>query len=384
MTVACYRISAVLAAVTPLHIGSGLRTGVVKRTFGHIPGSTLRGAVGTSIIKSVCKRDRPLVNHEECEYFDDCAYVSLFGEEFGKSSNVFFRHAYPLHFKCGGVYQPASKTLFECKNSQCRRKFDRVSPPEKCECGDDIKPYRGFQCSKCRELCGDPVGFSGVTSTALNRTLGSGASIEGEKKSFGTLHTLETIKKGSKFAVEVLVSRDCAEHVDVLKAALERSLEDEGIGGGKSRGLGAVKVEGLQVDEASEDDLRKRASELNASCFLVRLVSPMLLEGALLESASLLEGCRRSYTWLLHEGKPLLPEVELRARRVESETFCGYSLKMQRRRRIEPATSAGSVFQFESKESNETLALALAALEYHAIGSYKPHGCGQVHIEPCR
>ncbi|KPV64094.1 MAG: hypothetical protein AOA66_0408 [Candidatus Bathyarchaeota archaeon BA2] len=49
--------------------------------------------------------------------------------------------------------------------------------------------------------------------------------------------------------------------------------------------------------------------------------------------------------------------------------------------RVEPAISPGSVFQFRSAKHDETLASALAALELYAIGSYKPHGCGQVVIE---
>lgn len=384
MATMCYRVSATLVAATPLHIGSGLRTGVIKRSLGHIPGSVIRGAVGTSIIKSVCRLDHPMVDHENCEHFGDCTYTALFGEEFGKASNVFFRYAYPLHLKCGGIYQPAPKTLYVCKNPQCKRSYDKVLPPIKCDCGEDIEPFTGYQCERCHEIEKHPISFSRTTSTALDRRTASGAEISGNGESFGTLHTVETISKGSKFAVEVLVSRDCGDCVDVLKASLERGLEDEGIGGGKSRGLGKVKVEGLRVEDVSQESVHRRAAEIDVSCFSVRLVSPMLLEGKLLDSSSLLEGCRRSYAWLLHEGKPKLPDIELKSKRIASETFSGWSLKTQKRRRIEPALSGGSVFQFESSVKDETLALGLAALEYHAIGDYKPHGCGQVRIESCR
>lgn len=380
----CYKITGVLSAVTALHVGSGQRIGVIKRSVGYVPGSMLRGAVGTSLIKSVCKLNRPLVRHEDCKYFDDCTYVSLFGEEFGKASKVFFRYAYPLHLKCGGVYIPASKTLYICKNPQCRKTYDSVFPPKNCECGEDIELFYGFQCNRCGEVSEHPVAISKITSTALDRSTVSGAKVGKGKEVFGTLHTTEVIRRGSKFAVEVIVSRDVGAHVDVLKAVLERGIEDEGIGGGKSRGLGKVEVKGLKVEEVAEDDLFKRADEISLRCFSVRFVSPMLLDGRMLDDKSLLEGCRRSYTWLFHEGKPSLAAVDLKLSRVESEPFCGWSLKTQKRRRIEPAMSAGSIFQFESREEDRSLALSLAALEFHAIGSYKPHGCGQVVVEKAR
>ncbi|MBS7634485.1 hypothetical protein KEJ34_03170 [Candidatus Bathyarchaeota archaeon] len=86
MAVFCYKITGVLRAVTPLHIGSGARTGVIKHCHPYIPGAVIRGAVGVSLMRAACRLDLPLVQHESCEYFDECLYVQLFGEEFGKSS----------------------------------------------------------------------------------------------------------------------------------------------------------------------------------------------------------------------------------------------------------------------------------------------------------
>lgn len=384
MGVLCYKINAVLAAVTPLHIGSGQRTGVIKRTYGHIPGTFLRGAIGTSLIKSVCRHSRPLVKHEECEFFKSCSYALLFGEEFGKASNVFFRHSYPTHVKCGGTYLPAPKTLYRCRNPQCGKVYDAISPVKECDCGENIEQFHGFQCNRCGEISEHPIAFSRTTSTAISRGTLSGAMVGETEKQFGTLHTVEAIRKGSKFSVEIVVSNKYAEHVDMLKAVLTRGLEDEGIGGQKSRGLGKVRVEDTRVIEVKDEHVQAEAAKINTKCFAVRLVSPLLLDGQMLGAKSLLEGCRRGHTWLFHSGKPALKDVRLKASRVESETFSGWSLKTNQRRRIEPAISAGSMFQFEAGENDEQLALSLAALEFHAIGSYKPHGCGQVAIEPCR
>jgi hypothetical protein len=218
----------------------------------------------------------------------------------------------------------------------------------------------------------------------MNRSTSAGASVGDSKEQFGTLHTVETIKKGSKFSAEILVSSRSADHVDMLKEVFTRGLEDEGIGGQKSRGLGKVRVENVSMTEIKDDDVLAEAAKVSTGCFSVRLVSPMLLDGQMLSAKSLLEGCRRGSTWLFHRGKPALKDVELKASRAESETFSGWSLKTDQRRRIEPAISAGSIFQFEADDKDEQLARGLAALEFHAVGSYKPHGCGQVTIESCR
>lgn len=382
MGASCYLISATLTATTPLHLGSGRRTGIIKHTYSYIPGSMLRGSMGTLLLKTTCKLDRPVVNHEECKYFEECLYANLFGEEFGKASRIFFRYAYPLHLKCGGVYRPAPKTLYICKNRQCKKVYDKLVPPEVCDaCGGAVKAYSGFMCDRCGELENYPLSFSRVTLTALDREKVSAAQIIGTEEVSGTLHTLELVDSGSRFALEIVVHGDDKEDLGLIKAALERGVPDEGIGGGKSRGLGKIKVENLQVSEITLKDVEKRAKEINTRNFAVKLLSPMLLDGKLLEPQTLLEGARRAYTWIFHEEKPSLPSIQLLDKRISIETFSGWSLKKQMRRRIEAAISPGSIFQFRSDGEDETLALALAALEFYAIGAYKPHGCGQVIME---
>jgi len=383
MTVFCFRISGVLKAKTALHIGSGARTGVIKHCLPFITGSFLRGAIGTTIVKNVCKLDNPLVNHESCEFFDECLYAKLFGEEFGKKSGIFFRFAYPLHLKCGSTFLPVPKTVVRCRNPQCRREFDVLAPIFECDaCHSDVKPFSGFKCEGCGLLERHPVDVSRITLTAVDKARVSAAEVGGA----GTLHVLEVIPKGAKFALDVIVDADFAEAIDVVKNALVRALPDEGIGGSKSRGLGKVEVEGLRVEEVDSDYVRKRAEEIesNAGRFSVRLISPMVVDGKGLEPSSLLEASRRAYSWVFHEGKPKLPELKLEGRRFTVETFSGWSLKTNKRRRIEPTVSAGSIFQFKCEENSAELALALSSLEYYAVGAYKPHGYGQVIIEPAR
>lgn len=383
MVVFCYRLSSVLKAITPLHIGSGTRTGVIKRCRPFIPGAAIRGAIGTALIKAVCKRDEPLVNHENCEHFNECVYTKLFGEEFGKTSKVFFRYTYPIHVGCTGVFRPSPRTLYRCSNPQCRQVVDSFVPPETCKCEGSVKPYLGFRCEACGHLEKYPVHIYRVTLTAVDREKRSAAAIETESEegAAGTIHTLEVIDRNSRFYLEAIIDGDCGAEAYLLKSIVERALPDEGIGGAKSRGLGKIEVENVRLESISTSDLEKRASKINTRSFRVRLASPLLLDGKALDPPSLMEGARRAYSWATHEGKPSLPEVELKHWAVASELYGGWRLKENRRRRIESAVSAGSVFQFECREENRELAVGLAALEYYAIGTYKPHGCGQIIVE---
>lgn len=385
MTVSYYRVNANLKTMTPLHVGTGRRTGIIKHSHPFVPGSVLRGAVGTVILKTTCQLDNPPKDHKSCEYFEDCLYAQLFGEEFGKSSRIFFRYAYPIHLKCKGVYQIAPQTMHICKSRQCRRTYDRMIPPFQCEsCGKSVEPYHGYLCSECGQLEEYPISLSRITSTALDRERNSAAQIKREQKTSGTLHTIEVIEKGSLFALQMLVHRDNKEDLKMIQAALERGVPDEGVGGGKSRGFGSVEIEDVYVEEVSEEQVEKRAGEIASRNFSVRSLSPLLLGGRLLEPSTLLEAARRAYTWIFHEGKPRLPDVELEERRISLRNYSGWSLKEDRRRRIETGISAGSVFQFKCNHGNETLGKALAALEHYAVGAYKPHGCGQVKIEKAR
>jgi len=385
MAVFCYRIHGVLKASTPLHIGSIRHVGVIKKTYSFIPGSFLRGAVGVSLMRLVCKLEKPLVDHEECEYFDECVYARLFGEEFGKTSKIFFRFSYPSHLGCGGVFLPSPKNLYRCQNPQCRKTYTSFVPPEKCEvlgCDGSVKPYRGYVCSECGALNSNPVRISRLTLTAIDRDEASAAQVVSDGEAAGTLHTIEVIERGSRFHFEVIVHQGMAEAVDVVRNILERMLPDEGIGGSKSRGLGKVSVEGLDVVPLDTNVLERRADLIDARSFTVRLLSPMVLEkGRSLEPSMLLEGARRAYSWAFRTGKPALPKVKRVQMAVSGEMYGGWSLKAQKRRRLMPSLSAGSAFRFEATERSRDLCLGLAALEYYALGNYKPHGFGHVRIE---
>lgn len=385
MGTACFRLTAELVSVTPIHVGSGARTGIIKRGLPYIPGSAIRGAVASAIARIVCRFDKPLEDHSKCEFARDCAYVDIFGDGSERSSKVLFRYAYPMHLKCRGLYLPVPRTTFVCENPQCKNVDTTFSPPSECKvCRlGKLRPARGFMCSGCGDISEVPISMGRLALTAVDRTLGSAASIptaSGERA--GTLHVMDVIGVGSRFGLEVMVDDEISEHLGLLKDVLSEALPDEGIGGSKSRGLGKMRAESLEVKEVKTGDIEKRAEEIDASKFSVRLLSPMILgEDGALEAPTLLEAARRAYSWCFKEGKPSLPSVELVNRRFSFETYTGWSLKEERRRRVERAISAGSVFSFRSEGATPTLGLSLAALELYAIGTYKPHGCGQIKVE---
>lgn len=380
MTSAYIKLTGTIHTATALHLGTGSRTGVIKHSYSHIPGSFLRGSVGTTMIKAMCRLKAPLDDHTQCEHYRDCRYAKLFGEGSDYSSQIFFRYAYPLHLKCGGVYRPAPKTLYVCENSQCGNHVDTYDPPYKCGvCGGRMKPYKGYMCDNCGELERLPIRLGSVTSTAIDRKHGGAAIIRGSEKDAGTLHTLQVIPPGSRFRFEAVIGEKARENVELVRNVVEKGLPDEGLGGGRSRGLGKVIVEDLHVHEVSVEDLEERASEIDVHRFNVQACSPLILGGQMLPR-TLLEGARRAYSWVYHEGKPSLPELSLVESRVKSMRVSGWSQKTSSRRRVVSGFSSGSMFQFTCEEGGEVLAKALSALEVYPLGDYKPHGCGQLCI----
>ncbi len=378
----CHRIVGVIRAATPLHVGTGSRTGVIKHSRPYLNGAVMRGAVGTSLIKLVCKRETPLADHEKCEYFNDCRYAQLFGEEFGRASKIFFRYAYPIHLGCGGVFRPAPKSLYRCVNPQCRKAFEAFEPGEKCGvCGESVKAVRGFRCDRCGSIERTPVRVSRVVMTSVDRSTCAAAQVQAQGGMAGTIHIPEVISAGSRFRFEAIAYGADEATLNLISNVVVRALPDEGVGGSKSRGFGKVEVEDLKIEPVEVGTVEDRANEIDTTHFRVDVFSPMILDGKLLDPQTLLEGARRAYTMAMKEGKPVLPEMALKSYAVEGEAFSGWSLRSDRRRAIEAAFSAGSVFEFASNARSRELAVGLAALEYYAIGAYKPHGCGQLGIK---
>jgi len=319
------------------------------------------------------------------------------------------------------------RNLFKCQNRQCGRLYETFAPPLQCEsCGKSVKPFVGYMCINCGELStSHPVVMNRISSTAINRDSYSSEEIEEpvdrtqapsnhiiinnnfhssssssspssritHKERHGLLHTIDVIERGTRFALDIVLASSCYPFIDKLMSLLIRGLEDEGIGGSKSRGYGNVSVKDTKVEEITSEAIEKRSESImkNSRMFSVHLLSPLVLDNTkrnVVEPATVLEGARRAYSWCFKEGKPSLPEIVKLNQIFSYDVFGGWTLKEERRRRPAVSISSGSVFSFEpasgQEEEEETqtqiLGKALAALEYYAIGGYKPHGYGQIMI----
>jgi CRISPR/Cas system CSM-associated protein Csm3 (group 7 of RAMP superfamily) len=424
MTVCCFKLSATLITDSSVHIGSGKRTGVIKHSLSFIPGTIIRGSIGNCLLR---------ISSNENSSSE--LLSSLFSEEPGKSSKIFFKHCYPLHLKCDnsrGVFLPVPRTLFKCQNRQCGRLYNTFEPPLQCEtCGKSVKAALGFKCDSCGEISSMPVSMKRISSTAIDRASNSAAilattsatptatmnpqhvtewvnedkkgieratgnsnndiissSLEDEEEKHGLLHTIETIERGTKFALEIVLDSSCQPILDKVKSLLIRGLEDEGIGGSKSRGFGNVSIKDIKVQEITTESLERQAQSYysnnnkSLSKFSVHLLSPLVVEnaGANLEPSTLLEGARRAYSWCFKEGKPSLPDLVKLKQIFSYEVFGGWSLKEERNRRPAVSISSGSAFLFECPSPTPVLGKALASLECYSIGGYKSHGYGQVRV----
>ncbi len=421
MTLSCFKLSATLITDSPIHIGSGKRTGVIKHSLPFIPGTIIRGSIGNCWLRISSNENNG----------SELLLSSLFSEEPGKSSKIFFKHCYPLHLKCNnnnssrGVFLPVPRTLFKCQNQQCGRLYNTFEPPIQCEtCGKSVKAAPGFKCDSCGELSSLPVSMKRISGTAIDRTSNSAAimattrapqhltelvkyddekgrestrdnkddattsSLEDEAEKHGLLHTTEVIERDTRFALDIVLDSSCQPILDKVKSLLVRGLEDEGIGGSKSRGFGNVSVKDLKVQEITTELLERQTQSYYSNNnkglnkFSIQLLSPLVVENARanLEPSTLLEATRRAYSWCFKEGKPSLPDLVKLKQIFSYEVFGGWSLKEDRIRRRALSISSGSAFLFECPTPTPFLGKALTSLEYYSIGGYKSHGYGQVRV----
>jgi hypothetical protein len=164
------------------------------------------------------------------------------------------------------------------------------------------------------------------------------------------LHTIEVIERGTKFSLNVILASSCHPFIDKIASFITRGLEDEGIGGSKSRGYGNISVKDIKVEEITTESIEKRADSINkTSRFSVNLI-PMVIDDKNkknLEAVTLLEGTRRAHSWCFKAGKPSLPEIVKLNQIFSYEVFGGWSLKEDRQRKPAVCISSGSSFLFE-------------------------------------
>jgi CRISPR/Cas system CSM-associated protein Csm3 (group 7 of RAMP superfamily) len=147
----------------------------------------------------------------------------------------------------------------------------------------------GFVCRNCGEIESQPVSFKRVSAIAIDRHNQTAAELaavlqtasgndteepdengndmstwhEKSEEKHGLLHTAEVIERGAEFGLEIILSSSTrSSTLNQLTKLLTRSLEDEGVGASKSRGLGTLKVKDVRIEEITPETIEKRALEL--------------------------------------------------------------------------------------------------------------------------
>ncbi|MCX8161380.1 MAG: hypothetical protein N3E44_00065, partial [Candidatus Bathyarchaeota archaeon] len=365
----------------------GRYRGSVKETRLYIPGSVIRGIFGLALARLVCREPSYTDNHSGCPSKDSCPYFLLYMDGENKSPRIFFKHAYPVHRGCGGIFVQAPFNLYACRCGGTKlQSFDPLVEERICDrCGSELKRYSGYICSSCGELSRVPVRISRAVRTAVDRSTSSSAisffELEGlsERIPFGYLYAVESVSRGDEYMFSILLSRDVSDLSGIVVRVLEEVLSDEGIGGGRSRGFGCVDIRVESISDVTEEEVERRAKNIDGERFTVTFTSDAFIESIELRSETLLAAARRAYTWIFRVGAPTLPEVKLERYTASMGVMGGWSLKENRRRVIQPVVKAGSIYLYSSS-GGERLAEALAALEYLGLGGYKAHGFGQVRI----
>jgi CRISPR/Cas system CSM-associated protein Csm3 (group 7 of RAMP superfamily) len=382
--ICCSVIRAKLATDSPIHIGNGMRTGIIKQSLPYIPGSVLRGALGSGLMR---------INDDRASKL----YSLIFAEESGKQSDIFFKHAYPIHDGCSGTFIPCARTLFSCQNSSCGKRYDTFVPPLRCDkCGKSVKPISGFICDKCQYVSLRPVSMDLVSSSAIDRNNYS-AALEARVKrddkdstynrqlseeKHGLLHTTEIIDRGVKFSVNLVVGSSVQDLVEPLINTLSTVIEDEGIGGGKSRGLGKVHVFDNKVEEITEESIEDSSDNIDAMAKLDFLSPAVITENFKEYDERFLAGeLENGYEWCLGSKPfPNSAKITPKQQALIYEVFGGWSLKEGTRRTPALAISAGSSLLYKLESSDTPFRRMLACLEYFPIGRYKSLGYGQLKI----
>jgi len=377
-------ITAVIEAKSPLHFGRG-RFGVIKRTHECIPGSIIRGAIGTALISLYCKNET--VDHDQCEeeLRKECPYYLLFQDRSCENSKIHFKFSYPLSIEDGGKTK-LRPTPFDFKYCEGCKNYYRERENKCKRCGSNLTflKFSPFDLSFSTSI---PIQKYEIGRTAIDREGGGHAEVEYGEERAGTLHVMEVIPRGNLFWLSIFFSGGDSER-PLLNSI--KFVEDEGIGGGKNRGFGKISFSEVKIREIRENDVLKRAEEIankiKSDKLRIDLTSPAIIKLgdktlSRITPDYLTEYAKNSYSKIFEE-KIELDAPKLLDLYARVETVTGWSLEDSnliegRRKDVYTAISPGSFFNYEVK-GVENWAKALACLEILGIGEWRSHGYGSI------
>lgn len=372
--------------------------GQAVRSYDFIPGSVLRGALGTVIASGECAYHPIPADHDGCEKRSECLYYRLNGPE-RASPQVQFHNAYKL-CEHGGRSLPIPIYWRICKICRAPRNFladyaehGFPSRRQRCEDGGEeaYEDPRGFWCFHGDRPQRVQVEFRRITRTAIDpSTLAAGE---------GRLHSFDAIREGQIFKTHISIfpggGEAALERDEVRKIAdYARALEEEGIGKGKTRGFGEVSIRDVSIREISDREIRADAERIQKDMeksgekygspkFVLNLSSPLILKETgqkRLKSETLAAYMRRAHQIISRPSKTWTPEIEIELIQAKVAAQCGWSLKKNERKPLVSGYDMGSSI-FVRAKPDEYLPISLVALGLYNSGRYKSYGNGEMSVE---
>jgi len=385
------RLEIQISPSSPLMIGTDGESTLYNQTRTYIPGAALRGALAGTMLSAEAEG----------------SFEALFGEAV---TEPIFDNLYP---SCSGLQTyplPLSARTckyhrgFKSQNGEHHGVGDILIRQAVFEAMLDIRVNLSClyepRCPECHSEVKDLAGYYEVstgqytqTTTPVRRLSRTAIDRRRQTAAERLLYTLEMVEPGTQDQLPLLF-RGSVMSSDSQEAVLKRWLPQvKGIGGGRSRGLGRVKVNMLSETDDSLPGLRERLERFDAAVraewrFYQRVarVEPPA-DDVLFFCVDLL-----APAFLTNRGLPAtrpaladlgLPEESTQLWRAMSRqsVMGGWHMGGRLPRRTALATAMGSVFMYRSEGlSFDDLENGLQELEIEGLGEERSRGFGQVLV----
>ena len=394
-------IQLTITALSPLAIGQQKPGGSISEALNYIPGSVIRGAVASQILRE------PRVDPEH----PGGDFQALFVDE----GSAIFSNAYPTEEGQRSQVLPAtavsSKTNpgFKSEKSSnhgvfdtlidrfCAEKLGHLYDPNCPKDGGRVEPYSGFYSVKNGKYQSHSVATRLLTRVGINRRRATAQekvlySIEAisEKKSVKDEQDKNNWQPSIFSGTIRLENADLAELL--ARYVSSRNLR---LGGSASRGLGKVAVRASVHDFQTEIDNRIKAfntelrdrwqtwSKIFETAQAALPDNHQFFTLNLQSDAILTEQWRRttviSPSMLCQMAGIDDPELELHATYSSYDYRSGWNAAWGLMKDVELVTNKGAVYLFGTSKLQDWIP-ALEKLEQKGVGDRTPEGFGQVQI----
>jgi len=352
-------LTGTITNISPLHIGTGKKTGTFSKTLEYIPGRTIRGMVGYYLYNN----NRKL--------FDD---LKISEDSDMQKTRVFFKEAHPMFENSNSISSPLS--LMWCK------KCESLMQQDADECSAEIVG------KKCLHEGKKIPGFITKNSITLKKLqklkvttqietkcpiIRNGHTSPGSDYALSPYH-IESIQPGTDFAFRCILEES---YIADFKAALKKAGVFSGLGGYRSRGYGTVAIKNFKENQVNEI-INKREREIaNLSSTVIVANSPIILrlaENSVIGFDTVFSEYASKTS--AYAGYDLSLQLSDKYQRISEAFAGGWSIKYGNRvSEIIPCIGHGSCAMISANDSK-----ALASLEVYGVGEMTNSGYGDVYI----